>query len=119
MMAFQRGVQKVELIARDRGRDSRNFYLIAFEQACNRSDAGCGPGDLYTPAVETDWLEVSVVDDEDLANTPSDCRQCHQRGRDVPTLLMRELNNPWTHFFQPPPATSPAANGPGARGSDL
>jgi hypothetical protein len=73
-MAFQRGVQKVEVIATARNPGFFNFYLFQFEQACNAREAGCSPGDLYTSSVERDWLSVTVKDDEDLKNTPSDCR---------------------------------------------
>lgn len=121
MAAYQRGVQKVELIASSfKQADSFNFYLIRFEQACNADPDGCSPGDLYTPAVERDWLSWTIEDDEDLKNTPDDCRQCHQRGRSRPRLLMRELNNPWTHFFQPIlPDVRRRDIGPGVLGSDL
>jgi hypothetical protein len=117
--AFQRGVQKVEVIADARNARSFNFYLIEFEQACNREPEGCGSGDLYSPRVESEWQSVRIQDDEDLKNTPNDCRQCHQRGRDTPTLLMRELNNPWTHFFQPLPLPQGQYVGPGVQGHDL
>jgi hypothetical protein len=98
-MAFQRGVQQVELAAFDREDHSLNLYLVTFRQACNAAAAGCLPGDLYTPDLERNWLSVQLEDDEDLKNTPSDCRQCHQRVRGRPLLLMRELKGPWTHFF--------------------
>jgi hypothetical protein len=101
-LAFNRGIQRVELISRDRGpARSLNFYLLQFEQACNAAPEGCSPGDLYTPRIESDWTAVRIEDDEDLKNTPSDCRQCHQRGSDHAILLMRELDGPWTHFFMP------------------
>ena len=116
LMAFQRGVQKAEVIVVSRGPSLLNFYLFEFKQACNEADSGCTPGDLYTPRVESDWLTVTVQDDEDLKNTPNDCRQCHQRGSKEPSLLMRELNNPWTHFFQP---LTEDFVGPGVQGSDL
>ena len=118
-MAFQRGVQKVEVIASARDAGFLNFYLIEFEQACNRRSEGCTSGDLYTPRIERDWLSVSVRDDEDLKNTPADCRQCHQRASETPRFLMRELNNPWTHFIQPPPANPDQFVGPGVQGKDL
>jgi hypothetical protein len=99
-LAFNRGVQQVELIAIDGEQLGRlNFYLLRFSQACDDRKDGCGPGDLFTPRIETDWSKVALQDDEDLKNTPSDCRQCHRRGRDEPMLLMRELQGPWTHFF--------------------
>jgi mono/diheme cytochrome c family protein len=97
-LAFQRGVQQVELITLDREQGKQNFYLVTFNQACNERAEGCRPGDLYTLSIERDWRSVTVQDDEDLKNTPSDCRQCHQRGREA-GLLMRELQGPWTHFF--------------------
>lgn len=101
IMAYQRGVQQVEVAARDRQDGFFNFYLITFEQACNQRAGGCVPGDLYTPRIERAWRKVRVFDDEDLKNSPADCRQCHQRGSDAPILLMRELRSPWTHFFGP------------------
>ncbi|MEY4510368.1 MAG: hypothetical protein RLZZ450_2490 [Pseudomonadota bacterium] len=99
MMAFHRGIQRVELIAPARDRERLNFYLLSFEQACNAPSSHCTPGDLYTARIEADWQRVLVQDDEELKNTSSDCRQCHQRKMESPILLMRELNGPWTHFF--------------------
>lgn len=120
IMAFQRGVQKVEMIATARNPGFFNFYLFEFEQACNANEQGCTAADLFTPRLERGWLSVSVSDDEDIKNTPNDCRQCHQRARETAGLLMRELNNPWTHFFQPvPPEPYPQHLGPGVQGSDL
>jgi hypothetical protein len=100
-MGFSRGVQQIELISRDRQDRVLNFYLIRFEQACNAAPEGCSPGDLFTQRIEADWTAVDIADDEDLKNTPSDCRQCHQRARQEPIFLMRELDGPWTHFFMP------------------
>lgn len=98
-MAFQRGVQQVELAAFNRDGYAVNLYLVTFRQACNQREGGCRPGDLFTPSVEREWLDVELQDAEDLKNTPSDCRQCHQRVRGKPMLLMRELQGPWRHFF--------------------
>jgi cytochrome c556 len=98
-LAFTRGTQQVELISVDREQPLLNFYLVTFRQACNAAANGCGPGDLFTPRIESDWDAVALQDAEDLKNTPSDCRQCHQRARAKPMLLMRELEGPWTHFF--------------------
>lgn len=98
-LAFNRGVQQVELAVRSRDDYGLDFYLVTFEQACNASPSGCRPGDLYTPRVESGWTNVRIAEDEDLKNTPSDCRQCHARGKDKPIALMRELDGPWTHFF--------------------
>lgn len=99
-LAFSRGVQQIELVSRDRDDRRLKFYLVRFEQACNAEPGGCSPGDLYTPRVEADWTALEIMDDEALKNTASDCRQCHQRAREEPMLLMRELDGPWTHFFQ-------------------
>ena len=101
-LAFTRGLQQVEIVTRDRGVDAHfNFYLLDFRQACNAKQVGCTNGDLFTARIESDWHDISLRDAEDLKNTSSDCRQCHQRGLDKPTLLMRELQGPWTHFFGP------------------
>lgn len=118
-MAYQRGVQKVEVISFDRDLNTLNFYLIEYEQACNREPDGCRPGDLYTPRVERDWLNVTIRDDEDLKNTSQDCRQCHQRGLEYPTLLIRELNGTWPHFFAPDPVGAAPNVGPDDDGRDL
>lgn len=101
IFAFQRGVQQVEITSFDRDRHVHNFYLVRFKQACNERPEGCLPGDLYTPRIESDWTSLTIEDDEALKNTPEDCRQCHQRGRDEPMLLMRELVGPWSHFLAP------------------
>ena len=116
VMAYQRGVQRIELAARALGRGTFNFYLLSFSQACNERARGCTPGDLYTPQVERDWTGIDVRDDEELKNTSSDCRQCHRRGRDDAVLLMRELEAPWTHFFAPLGETEQQ---PGVNGSEL
>ncbi len=104
--AFQRGAQHVEMAAWNRSGGTFAFYLLTFTQACNSAPGGCSPGDLYTPAIETDWTGVELKDEEDLENTPLDCRQCHQRGRETPMLLMRELQSPWMHFFEGPPSAA-------------
>jgi hypothetical protein len=101
-IAFTRGMQQVELAVPDRrAQGQSNLYLLQFRQACNRAAEGCRPGDLYTPQIESNWQELTLFDDEDLKNTPSDCRQCHQRGAQKTTLLMREFYSPWTHYFAP------------------
>ncbi|HTU59825.1 MAG TPA: hypothetical protein VMF89_15340 [Polyangiales bacterium] len=111
-LAFQRGTQQVEVIARARESAGLRFYLIEFEQACNVYPDGCAAGDLYTPAIESNWLRVRARDGEALANTPEDCRTCHQRGTETAGLLMRELEDPWTHFFLPPgPSGVPGVSG--------
>lgn len=100
-VAFSRGIQQVEIAAIDHDTSNVSFYLVRFQQACNAAANGCRPGDLYTPRIESDWLSTTLEDDEDLKNTPSDCRQCHQRGSEQAVLLMREFDGPWTHFFAP------------------
>jgi cytochrome c553 len=97
LIAYQRGVQQVELATRDRDTSEFNFYLASFQQACN--ERGCSAGDLFTARVEQDWTRLALQNDEELKNTPLDCRQCHQRNRETPMLLMRELDGPWNHFF--------------------
>ena len=98
-LAFHRGIQRVELGTRSSADGRLKFYLVSFSQACNAAGARCSPGDLYTPRIESDWQSVLIQDDEELKNTNADCRQCHQRGSDVPSFLMREFSGPWTHFF--------------------
>jgi hypothetical protein len=119
VLAFQRGVQRVELTVLSRDGSTYDFYLLTFTQACNQSPAGCKPAELYTPRIEAEWTSVDIRDDEDLKDTPSDCRQCHQRGRDTSMLLMREISGPWTHFLEPVQSTPPVPPVPGVTGSDL
>jgi hypothetical protein len=119
ILAFQRGVQRVELATLARDGSTFDFYLLTFTRACDQIPAGCSPAELYTPSIEADWTSVEIRDDEDLKNTPSDCRQCHQRGRASSTLLMREISGPWTHFFEPAGALTADSGVPGVTGSDL
>jgi hypothetical protein len=119
VMTFERGVQQVELVVHDRDRPRFNFYLLSFTQACSRSPGGCSNGDLFTTRIESSWTSVSIRNDEDLKNTSLDCRQCHQRARDTPVLIMRELQSPWTHFFEPDPQGSKPIDPRGVRGRDL
>jgi cytochrome c553 len=119
ILTFQRGVQQIEFATQSRQHGDFNFYLLTFRQTCNERPEGCRPGDLYTPAIETGFRDVRIEDDEDLKNTTLDCRQCHQRGREMPALLMRELQAPWTHFFEPDTELPPGIELPGVRGTDL
>lgn len=125
VLAFQRGVQQVEIATLSRSRRDFNFYLLRFMRACGDEHAGCNAAELYTPRVEREWSSVSIQDDRALQNTPEDCLQCHERGRDTTTLLMREFERPWTHFFEPydpgDPTRTPASRRdlPGAQGADL
>jgi hypothetical protein len=125
VLAFQRGVQQVEIATLSRTRNQFNFYLLRFSRACGDERQGCNAAELYTQRVERDWSALRVHDAEELENTPQDCLQCHKRGRDAPVLLMRELERPWTHFFEPnnpeDPSRIPAARRelPGVQGADL
>ncbi len=100
-MAFARGEQFSEIAVRDRLNGELQFYLVTFTQDCNEAPDGCTPGDLLTEAAESSWKNVNVYGEEDLANTPSDCRVCHQP--DGPGsrkfLRMQELEPPWNHWF--------------------
>lgn len=102
IQAFARGDQFVELVAHDAQKDELNFYLVRFSHKCNESQAGCVPGDLLTPSVETGWRTATVYDDEDLKNTVFDCRACHQpNGPGSRKILrMQERRAPWTHWFR-------------------
>jgi hypothetical protein len=117
VLAFNRGVQQVEIVSYDRLQKVLDFFLVSFEQACNAAPQGCTHGDLYTPRIESDWLSVRIEDDEQLKNGPSDCRRCHQLGSHAPRLLMRELEGPWTHFFMADVGQEPGY--PEANGVDL
>lgn len=101
-LTFVRGRQRAEIVSLDRDKQRLDFYLLEFSQACNTAPNGCVPGDLFTPAIEQDWLELRVIDDEQLKNTPQDCRRCHggaPKDGGKPMLLMRELEAPWMHWF--------------------
>lgn len=98
-IAFARGEQFSEIAVRDRTAGELQFYLFTFDQECN--ERGCKPGDLLTEHAEVGWRNVNVYAEEDLANTPSDCRVCHQPdGPHTPKLLrMQEFEPPWNHWF--------------------
>jgi hypothetical protein len=99
--AFSRGDQFIELMVRDRLDYELRFYLVTFRQACNDREEGCKPGDLFTPELEQNWLETSLYDEHDLANTVVDCAPCHQTNGPgtAKFLRMQELRTPWTHWF--------------------
>jgi len=101
MLAFARGEQSAEVVVQDRSDGAFQFYLVTFEQDCN--ERGCTSGDLLTEAAEVGWKSVNVYAEEDLANTPRDCRTCHQAdGPDTPKILrMQELDPPWNHWLYP------------------
>lgn len=99
-VAFARGEPLIELVVRDRTSHELSFYVLAFTLACSDSHT-CGPADLLTPAVESDWQSTDLYDESDFANTTFDCAVCHQpEGPGTPKLLrMHELEPPWTHWF--------------------
>ena len=102
-LGFLRGEQFAEVVARDPSQGGAlRFFLVAFRQACNDAPGGCKPGELLTPAIETNWTSVTVYEDVDIKNTIFDCTQCHQTaGTSTPKMLrFQELQNPWTHFFR-------------------
>lgn len=101
MLAFARGEQSAEIVVRDRARGDFQFYLVSYEQACN--EVGCTPGDLLTETAEVGWKNLNVYAEEDLANTPRDCRTCHQPNGPGTTKLLRmqELEPPWNHWLYP------------------
>ena len=78
------------------------IYLVAFKQACNAKPEGCMPGELLTPAVESNWTEFTVYQDVDLKNTIVDCQHCHQpEGPGTQKFgRMQELANPWVHWMR-------------------
>ena len=82
--AFTRGEQRVEMISLDRTTTRYNFYLLEFTQACNAEPGGCTFGDRFTPAIESDWLELSVRDDEELKNTRMTAGGVTVAGRTIP-----------------------------------
>jgi hypothetical protein len=100
-VGFARGEQFVEIVTNDRAAKGLDFYLVGFRQACNARPQGCTPGELLSPAIESDWTDVSLYDETDLMNTVVDCAPCHQPdGPNTAKLLrMQELDNPWTHWF--------------------
>ena len=101
LLAFNRGLQEVELISRDRVTMDLNFYLVIFRQACNDTKHGCNQADLFTSAIEHDWTEMSLYDEIDLQNTVWDCAPCHQPGGPGTRkqIIMQEFNAPFTHWL--------------------
>ncbi len=103
VMGFVRGEQFAEIAVNNPSTPGQiDFFLAGFKQACNSAPGGCLPADLLTPAVESNWTEFTLFQDEDLKNSIVDCRHCHQpEGPTGPKILrMSELRNPWTHFFR-------------------
>ena len=117
--AFVRGEQLVEMAAYDPTTYDFNFYLLRFEQRCNR--ARCTPEDLLTEDVERGWTGWTLYADRDLEDTPLDCVSCHQPWGPGThrQFLMRQFIDPWIHWGEfrggdqrticptPPPDGSP------------
>lgn len=102
MMGFARGEQFIELVANDPTRSNElTFFLFRFRQACNDQPGGCTPGDLLTPAIESNFTSYTLYQDTDIKSTVFDCMQCHQpRGPNTKKILrMQELRAPWGHWF--------------------
>jgi DNA-binding beta-propeller fold protein YncE/cytochrome c553 len=100
-VGFVRGEQLVEIVSRDPLTDDLNFYVVAFEQACSYTDAGCDLTSLLSEEIEHAWTAYSVYDQDDLEVTSFDCLSCHRPGG-VGTkriLRMQELSSPWMHWF--------------------
>lgn len=100
-MAFARGERFSEIVVRSHVDREFQFYLTTFELPCDRSEEGCLPGDTLTEATESGWVSFNVYSEEELQNTPLDCRVCHQpEGPGTRKILrMQELEPPWNHWF--------------------
>lgn len=101
-LGFVRGEQFAELISRDPSTNKLNFFLLRFKQDCNDRQGGCNNGELLGAAIESNWREITLFEDEDIENTILDCKQCHQPAgpSSAKMLRMQELRNPWTHFMR-------------------
>lgn len=129
--AFVRGEQLVEMAAFDPVTYDFNFYLLRFEQGCNRHR--CTPEDLLTEDVEHSWTGWTLYSDRDLEDTPLDCVSCHQPWGPGThrQFLMRQFLDPWVHWGEfrggtqrticpvPPPDGSPGKMVGVAEGLDL
>ena len=95
---FVRGEQLVELGALDPKTYDFNFYLLRFEQACNRTR--CTPDDLLTEKIEHGWTSWTLYADHDLEDTPLDCISCHRPfgPGEHRQFLMRQTMTPWMHW---------------------
>ncbi len=100
VLTFVRGEPVVEAVSRDLSSGELNFYLLNFERACDY-EGGCDLTSLFSEELERGWTAYSIYTEEDLENTPLDCRSCHQpAGFGSPNILrMQELASPWLHWF--------------------
>ncbi len=99
--SYTRGETFVEMASEDARTGQLTFYLLKFELGCEKNEGGCTNGDLFSPDVESNWKGFTLYDDSDLKNSILDCLSCHQPNRKAAkALLMRELRDPWTHWFR-------------------
>jgi hypothetical protein len=52
-LTFQRGVERVELVALARGKYANDLYLLSFKRPCDETPDGCSPGERYTARIES------------------------------------------------------------------
>jgi len=102
-VAYSRGEQAFELIARDNQTDRLNFYFAVYKQDCS-ANLECGAGNMLTPETEANFTQFSIYPSQDIENTQLDCNACHlvnaAQGESLVIFRMQELQNPWTHFFR-------------------
>jgi hypothetical protein len=100
-LAFARGEQFSEIVVRNRVDGELQFYVVRYHLPCEERAQGCSPGHLLTESAESGWTRFDLYGEEDLVNTPLDCRVCHQpSGPGTPKLLrMQEIAAPWNHWF--------------------
>ena len=100
-VGFVRGEPFVEVVSRDLQTADLNFYLFAFERACDYEAAGCDLASVLTEEIEHGWTAYSVYDHDDLEATSFDCMSCHRpAGQGTKRILrMQELSSPWLHWF--------------------
>ncbi len=98
-LGFARGDGFVEIAAYDPVLDEPTFYFVKYHRKC---DPDCSNAERFSLASESGWESITAYDDEDLKNTPLDCRMCHlPDGAGTKRILrMQELTSPWSHWFQ-------------------
>lgn len=99
-IGFNRGKQFVEIGTFDAKTREIFFYLLTFDQDCNKSNS-CSNADLLTRAIEENWVDYTIYSQSDLENSILDCLHCHQPdGPGTASFFrMQEINFPWTHFL--------------------
>ena len=100
-VGFDPGEQFVEVASFDPTKLTMNFYVVLFDQECNKAPGGCTHADLLTSKLVTGWSNVRVYEDTTaLGNTILDCHVCHQPvDSAAPFLRMQENVAPFTHWF--------------------